>query len=404
MATTAAELTKLVETVLAAAKKAEAGDAAEQGRAMDGLKALKKSRVSTKLLADTQAGKRVKSLTKHPKAALAAAAAEVVAAWKEVVKKEAAASGGGGGTATAAAAAAAASGATSGASGGGLLARAGSQATVEDAPASQRSGSQALGSQAAGGPPLDLDAVPRCGDSLRDKCRQNLAAAMNLAVGEGVVGDPIVCGVAVENEIFKQANNQVSQVRLRVLPLPRSLLLAVCTILQAGTGRRDSTNLQPVGLLSAWHRRRAARAALVPGTRPAWQQAPLCQPSACASPPAAQAYKAKFRNLHFNLKDAANPDLRRKVLSGQIAPDVLVVLPPEELASDAKKEENARIREKKLFDSAPSAVKQATTDQFQCGKCRQRKTTYYQMQTRSADEPMTTFVTCLVCNNRWKFC
>ncbi len=127
------------------------------------------------------------------------------------------------------------------------------------------------------------------------------------------MGDPIVCGVAVENEIFKQANNQVSQVRLRVLPLPRSLLLAVCTILQAGTGRRDSTNPQPVGLLSAWHRRRAARAALVPGTRPAWQQAPLCQPSACASPPAAQAYKAKFRNLHFNLKDAANPDLRRKV-------------------------------------------------------------------------------------------
>ncbi len=152
---------------------------------MDGLKALKKSRVSTKLLADTQAGKRVKSLTKHPKAALAAAAAEVVATWKEVVKKEAAASSGG--STAAAVAAAAASGATSGASGGGLLARAGSQATVEDAPASQRSSSQALGSQAAGGPPLDLDAVPRCGDSLRDKCRQNLAAAMNLAVGGGAI-------------------------------------------------------------------------------------------------------------------------------------------------------------------------------------------------------------------------
>ena len=47
---------------------------------------------------------------------------------------------------------------------------------------------------------------------------------------------------------------------------------------------------------------------------------------------------------------------------------------------------------------------QATTDQFQCGKCRQRKTQYYQMQTRSADEPMTTFVTCVNCGNRWKFC
>eukprot|EP00439_Symbiodinium_sp_Y106_P042252 s4841_g5.t1 len=32
------------------------------------------------------------------------------------------------------------------------------------------------------------------------------------------------------------------------------------------------------------------------------------------------------------------------------------------------------------------------------------KTTYFQMQTRSSDEPMTTFVTCLTCGNRWKFC
>ena len=39
---------------------------------------------------------------------------------------------------------------------------------------------------------------------------------------------------------------------------------------------------------------------------------------------------------------------------------------------------------------------------FKCGKCKSTKTTYYQMQTRSADEPMTTYVTCLECGNRWK--
>jgi DNA-directed RNA polymerase subunit M/transcription elongation factor TFIIS len=39
---------------------------------------------------------------------------------------------------------------------------------------------------------------------------------------------------------------------------------------------------------------------------------------------------------------------------------------------------------------------------FKCGKCKSTKTTYYQMQTRSADEPMTTFVTCTCCGNRWK--
>ena len=42
------------------------------------------------------------------------------------------------------------------------------------------------------------------------------------------------------------------------------------------------------------------------------------------------------------------------------------------------------------------------TSMFKCGKCRLNNCTYFQMQTRSADEPMTTFVTCLNCNKRWK--
>ena len=39
---------------------------------------------------------------------------------------------------------------------------------------------------------------------------------------------------------------------------------------------------------------------------------------------------------------------------------------------------------------------------FQCRKCGSKKTTYYSLQTRSADEPMTNFITCVVCKNRWK--
>jgi transcription elongation factor S-II len=44
-----------------------------------------------------------------------------------------------------------------------------------------------------------------------------------------------------------------------------------------------------------------------------------------------------------------------------------------------------------------------TTDTFQCGKCKERRCTVAQMQTRSADEPMTVFVTCQVCGNTFKF-
>jgi DNA-directed RNA polymerase subunit M/transcription elongation factor TFIIS len=39
---------------------------------------------------------------------------------------------------------------------------------------------------------------------------------------------------------------------------------------------------------------------------------------------------------------------------------------------------------------------------FKCPKCKHKKTTYYSVQTRSADEPMTNFITCLKCTHRWK--
>ena len=38
-----------------------------------------------------------------------------------------------------------------------------------------------------------------------------------------------------------------------------------------------------------------------------------------------------------------------------------------------------------------------------CGKCKMKKTSSYEMQTRSADEPMTIFATCLCCGHRWRF-
>ncbi|CAN6314723.1 unnamed protein product [Urochloa humidicola] len=116
------------------------------------------------------------------------------------------------------------------------------------------------------------------------------------------------------------------------------------------------------------------------------------------------AHKAKYRSIMFNLRADNNTDFRRRVLIGQVRPERLPDVSPEEMASDARKQENQQIQAKALFDCERGGAPKATTDQFKCGRCGQRKTTYYQLQTRSADEPMTTFVTCVNCNNHWKFC
>ena len=55
--------------------------------------------------------------------------------------------------------------------------------------------------------------------------------------------------------------------------------------------------------------------------------------------------------------------------------------------------------EKKLYSKNESAA-----IFMWCSACKKKtKCDYYQMQTRSADEPMTTFVTCLECDRKWKF-
>ena len=45
---------------------------------------------------------------------------------------------------------------------------------------------------------------------------------------------------------------------------------------------------------------------------------------------------------------------------------------------------------------------QASTDMFTCRKCKSKRCTYYEIHTRSEDEPATIIVTCLECGKNWK--
>ena len=55
-------------------------------------------------------------------------------------------------------------------------------------------------------------------------------------------------------------------------------------------------------------------------------------------------------------------------------------------------------------DKAKYSYKSTANIELFCRSCKKKsKCDYYQMQTRSADEPMTTFVTCLECDTKWKY-
>ncbi|TFK38327.1 transcription elongation factor [Crucibulum laeve] len=114
-------------------------------------------------------------------------------------------------------------------------------------------------------------------------------------------------------------------------------------------------------------------------------------------------YKAKIRTLFVNLKDKNNPSLRENVVSGELAAERFSKMTSQDMASEERKAADQKIREANFHNSLSAAEQQAETDGFQCSRCKQRKCRYRQAQTRSADEPMTTFVTCTNCGNKWKF-
>ncbi|XP_036281754.1 transcription elongation factor A protein 2 isoform X2 [Pipistrellus kuhlii] len=115
-------------------------------------------------------------------------------------------------------------------------------------------------------------------------------------------------------------------------------------------------------------------------------------------------YKNRVRSRIANLKDAKNPDLRRNVLCGTITPQQIAVMTSEEMASDELKEIRKAMTKEAIREHQMARTGGTQTDLFTCSKCRKKNCTYTQVQTRSSDEPMTTFVVCNECGNRWKFC
>lgn len=114
-------------------------------------------------------------------------------------------------------------------------------------------------------------------------------------------------------------------------------------------------------------------------------------------------YDEKLHFILSNLDETntkiKNTTFKKNILSGKINPSYTAFLSPQQVHPEKwayliKKREYIEQRENNI----------AYSDAYKCYKCGESKCKITQAQTRSADEPMTTFVVCLVCHNTFKFC
>ena len=111
-------------------------------------------------------------------------------------------------------------------------------------------------------------------------------------------------------------------------------------------------------------------------------------------------YSSKLQTLLNNLEPDSqikNTYLYNAVINKEIDLNTIAYLSPENLFPDKWKKIKELIINKEKINNSVSY-----TEEFECFKCGCNKTTFFQLQTRSGDEPMTTFIECSKCKNKWK--
>lgn len=104
-------------------------------------------------------------------------------------------------------------------------------------------------------------------------------------------------------------------------------------------------------------------------------------------------YAHKIQSVIFNLKQRPAELLERFHVKD------IPFLSSEELNPDLW---NPIIEKKKIQEMHMGQKPLAMTNEFKCGKCKKRECIYDQRQVRSCDEPMTLFITCVNCGNKWR--
>lgn len=115
-------------------------------------------------------------------------------------------------------------------------------------------------------------------------------------------------------------------------------------------------------------------------------------------------YVNKLMSLYNNLDKSSyikNEDFYDQVTDGTINIEKIAFLTPQEIN---KKHWKKYIDKQSAVDEfLYSRTAGIRTNEYKCGRCKERNCSYYQMQVRCSDEPMTTFINCLNCGNNWSF-
>ena len=117
------------------------------------------------------------------------------------------------------------------------------------------------------------------------------------------------------------------------------------------------------------------------------------------------AYTNRALEIISNVKDEKNYDFRDKIIKGEYKPEDLATMDAFEMVNKNKKKEIKKNIENNInsvrsdWDEKHAPV---TEGVYKCSKCGGKKTRQHEMQTRSADEPMTIFIHCVNCGNSWK--